>query len=278
MGVVGLGIQHQTGGFGFYINEEKVVAELEFKAGDARYREDLHDLLTYWKGRTHQRRGAARNMPESIREALGERPVAAPAPARLPDPAHGRGLRRFRQARADRASGSRGRKSLAYKAQAEPRAGTSELFEAMAGRPRPGRGGLRPLRGSRPGSSRPRSRTCRRRQELGRMAAGPRRASGPRARRPAGRPSSLPGSTASWRPSSSYGRLDEYAGDLYVRDLESGRHHRGRGRRPGRKLLPPHRPPGLRDRRPGHRRRLRPAQPGERGPVLPGRRSRPAGG
>ena len=36
MGLVGLGIQHQTGGFGFYINEEKVVQELEFKAGGAR--------------------------------------------------------------------------------------------------------------------------------------------------------------------------------------------------------------------------------------------------
>ncbi len=51
MGFVGLGIQHQTGGFGFYINEDEVVKALEFGRGDARYREDLHDLLTYWKGR-----------------------------------------------------------------------------------------------------------------------------------------------------------------------------------------------------------------------------------
>ncbi len=69
MGLVGLGIQHQTGGFGFYINEEKVTAELEFKAGSAQYREDLHDLLTYWKGR-NTNAVVLRNRPEAIREAL----------------------------------------------------------------------------------------------------------------------------------------------------------------------------------------------------------------
>ena len=69
MGFVGLGIQHQTGGYGFYINEERVVQELEGKAGDARYREDLHDLLTYWKGRSTNNL-ALRGIPESIRGAI----------------------------------------------------------------------------------------------------------------------------------------------------------------------------------------------------------------
>ena len=69
MGLVGFGIQHQTGGFGFYINEEKVTAELEFKAGSAQYREDLNDLLTYWKGR-NTNAIVLRNTPESIRDAL----------------------------------------------------------------------------------------------------------------------------------------------------------------------------------------------------------------
>lgn len=69
MGFVGLGIQHQTGGYGFYINEERVVQELEGRAGDARYREDLHDLLTYWKGRSTNNL-ALRGIPESIRGAI----------------------------------------------------------------------------------------------------------------------------------------------------------------------------------------------------------------
>ncbi|MGD9940501.1 MAG: pyruvate formate lyase family protein [Clostridia bacterium] len=69
MGVVGFGIQHQTGGFGFYMNEDKVVAELEFKAGTARYREDLHDLLTFWKGRTTNAI-VLRNIPKEIRGAV----------------------------------------------------------------------------------------------------------------------------------------------------------------------------------------------------------------
>ncbi len=69
MGAVGFGIQHQTGGFGYYINEDKVVAELEFKAGTARYREDLHDLLTFWKGRSTTAT-VLRNIPKEIRGAV----------------------------------------------------------------------------------------------------------------------------------------------------------------------------------------------------------------
>ena len=49
---VGFGMEHQTGGFGFYCNEKKLVELLEQQTGNAKYREDIHDLLTYWKGRT----------------------------------------------------------------------------------------------------------------------------------------------------------------------------------------------------------------------------------
>lgn len=66
MGEVGYGIQHQTGGFGFYMHEEKLVAELEFGAGDAQYREDLHDMLTFWKGRNTDS-VVLRNIPEDLR-------------------------------------------------------------------------------------------------------------------------------------------------------------------------------------------------------------------
>ena len=69
MGLAGLGIQHQTGGFGFYINEDAVVDELEQGGGSAKYREDLHDLLTYWKGRDTTRI-VMRNIPETIKPAI----------------------------------------------------------------------------------------------------------------------------------------------------------------------------------------------------------------
>ena len=69
MGIVGLGIQGQTGGFGYYINQEKVVAALEFQEGNAKYREDLHDILTFWKGKNSYDI-VLRNTPKDIKEAL----------------------------------------------------------------------------------------------------------------------------------------------------------------------------------------------------------------
>ena len=66
MGLVGWGIQHQTGGFGFYINEQEVVKELEKGNGDAQYREDLHDILTFWKGR-NTTTVVLNNTPESLK-------------------------------------------------------------------------------------------------------------------------------------------------------------------------------------------------------------------
>ena len=50
-GLIGYGIQGQTGGTGYYIDEPRVTEALEFQAGNAKYREDLHDVLTYWKAR-----------------------------------------------------------------------------------------------------------------------------------------------------------------------------------------------------------------------------------
>ena len=48
-GLVGLGIQGQTGGYGYYIDEPRVTAALEKEEGNAKYREDIHELLVYWK-------------------------------------------------------------------------------------------------------------------------------------------------------------------------------------------------------------------------------------
>ena len=56
MGLIGFGIQHQTGGFGYYINEEGIADELEYGSGSAQYRVDIHDILTYWKGRDTTRK------------------------------------------------------------------------------------------------------------------------------------------------------------------------------------------------------------------------------
>ncbi len=50
-GLIGYGIQGQTGGTGYYIDEPRVTEALEFQAGNAKYREDLHDILTFWKAR-----------------------------------------------------------------------------------------------------------------------------------------------------------------------------------------------------------------------------------
>jgi pyruvate-formate lyase len=69
MGLIGLGIQGQTGGFGYYINQEKVVSALEFQEGNAKYREDLHDILTFWKGRNTYDI-VLRNTPQDIKPAL----------------------------------------------------------------------------------------------------------------------------------------------------------------------------------------------------------------
>lgn len=69
MGLVGLGIQQQTGGFGFYMDENAMVELLERSGGNVKYREDIHDLLTYWKSR-NTTAVVARNTPHDIRQAI----------------------------------------------------------------------------------------------------------------------------------------------------------------------------------------------------------------
>lgn len=69
MGLVGLGIQQQTGGFGYYIDEDAMVARLERSSGDARYREAVHDMLTFWKSRSTTA-VVARNTPPTIKQAI----------------------------------------------------------------------------------------------------------------------------------------------------------------------------------------------------------------
>jgi pyruvate-formate lyase len=68
-GLVGYGIQGQTGGTGYYIDEPRVTEALEFQSGNAKYREDLHDLLTYWKARNTY--GIVlRNTPKEIADII----------------------------------------------------------------------------------------------------------------------------------------------------------------------------------------------------------------
>ena len=47
-GAVGLGIQHQTGGFGYFIDRKRIEVAIEREVGSLKYREDLHDMLVFW--------------------------------------------------------------------------------------------------------------------------------------------------------------------------------------------------------------------------------------
>ena len=68
-GLVGLGIQGQTGGYGYYIDEPRVTAALEKEEGNAKYREDIHELLVYWKTNSSYNK-VLRNAPDSVRNIL----------------------------------------------------------------------------------------------------------------------------------------------------------------------------------------------------------------
>jgi len=68
-GAVGLGVQHNTGGFGFYMDKPKVLQALENQTGSAKYREDLHDMLVFWYSENSSAKVMA-DMPENIRKAL----------------------------------------------------------------------------------------------------------------------------------------------------------------------------------------------------------------
>lgn len=69
MGLVGLGIQQQTGGFGFYIDEDAMVKRLETSSGNAFYRESIHDMLVFWKSKNTSA-VVARNTPAEVKQAI----------------------------------------------------------------------------------------------------------------------------------------------------------------------------------------------------------------
>lgn len=69
MGLVGLGIQQQTGGFGFYMDEDAMVKHLETSAGNAFYRESIHDMLVFWKSK-NTTAVVARNTPTEVKQAI----------------------------------------------------------------------------------------------------------------------------------------------------------------------------------------------------------------
>lgn len=69
MGIVGLGAQHQSGGFCYYADLAKIAYLLANQTGNQKYREDLHDMLTFWYAeRTDAKILAA--VPEDIRDVL----------------------------------------------------------------------------------------------------------------------------------------------------------------------------------------------------------------
>lgn len=48
-GAVGLGIQHQTGGYGFFLDRPRITEALQHQTGSLAYREGLHELLVFWR-------------------------------------------------------------------------------------------------------------------------------------------------------------------------------------------------------------------------------------
>lgn len=79
-GKVGLGIQTQTGGFGYYIDEAAVTDELENRPGSLAYREGLNEMLTFWKAENTTQR-VLDAMPPYMKEAIiSERWEVIPMP------------------------------------------------------------------------------------------------------------------------------------------------------------------------------------------------------
>jgi hypothetical protein len=80
-GKVGLGIQTQTGGFGYYIDEAAVIHELEHKPGSPIYRDGLNEMLTFWKAENTTQK-VLDTMPSYMRDALkSEKWQTVPMPA-----------------------------------------------------------------------------------------------------------------------------------------------------------------------------------------------------
>ncbi|MCL2276770.1 MAG: hypothetical protein FWC21_02615 [Treponema sp.] len=80
-GMVGFGMQGLTGGLGYYIDEKKITRAIETRTGNAKYQEDIHDLLIYWKSRNTDYL-IKKNTPREINDILpSDRYDTDPLPA-----------------------------------------------------------------------------------------------------------------------------------------------------------------------------------------------------
>lgn len=68
-GAVGLGIQHQTGGFGFYIDRPRITNALQHENGSLAYREGLNELLVFWRSECTDAK-VMRGRGEELKEKL----------------------------------------------------------------------------------------------------------------------------------------------------------------------------------------------------------------
>lgn len=68
-GAVGLGIQHQTGGFGFYIDRPRIIDALQHASGTLAYREGLNELLVFWRSECTDAK-VLKGMSQELKEKL----------------------------------------------------------------------------------------------------------------------------------------------------------------------------------------------------------------
>ncbi|MCL2272807.1 MAG: hypothetical protein FWC19_08430 [Treponema sp.] len=68
-GMVGYGMQGLTGGLGYYFDERKVSHAIESQTGNKKYREDMNELLTYWKSKNTYSL-IIKNTPKEISDIL----------------------------------------------------------------------------------------------------------------------------------------------------------------------------------------------------------------
>ena len=68
-GAVGLGIQHQTGGFGFYIDRPRITYALQHESGSLAYREGLNELLVFWRSECTDAK-VLRGMSDELKKKL----------------------------------------------------------------------------------------------------------------------------------------------------------------------------------------------------------------
>lgn len=68
-GAVGLGIQHQTGGYGFFIDRARITDALHHQTGSLSYREGLHEMLVFWRSECTDAK-ILRGMSPELKEKL----------------------------------------------------------------------------------------------------------------------------------------------------------------------------------------------------------------